>query len=58
MQNWVGNALLECNLEDKQLFMRLFFNVKDKRKFKSLLNDFAMVCKGSSAADVFLSYEL
>jgi hypothetical protein len=39
-------------------FLRLLFSIKDKRRFKSLLNDFCKVCNASLAPDVFVSYEL
>jgi hypothetical protein len=65
MHNWVTAALMDTSFpgqnltqEDKGKFIRILFSVKDKRKFKSLLNDFALVCSGAAAPDVFVSYEL
>jgi hypothetical protein len=66
MQNWILTALgtegVATNLspQEKSKFLSLLCTkiVKDKRKFKSLLNDFSQVCNHQLASDVFLSYEL
>lgn len=66
MQSWITAALgmegvaSDLSPEEKSKFISLLCTktIKDKRKFKSLLNDFCQVCNHQLASDVFLSYEL
>ena len=44
--------------DEKAKFVEILTIVKEKRKFKSLINDFNLVCNGNGTTDVFVSYEL
>jgi hypothetical protein len=70
MLKWIQSCLIEDSsaglatnipAEDKMKFLKalsIIISKQDKRRFKSLMNDFSQVCNSQQTSDVFLSYEL
>jgi len=63
MQEWISASFANLNspflsAEERHRVAQLIWRLKDKRRFKAMMADFAQILSADMTADVLLSYEM